>query len=83
MTSWFDSVQVGAEPTSTAALIARSIAAADVRRIPRCLQEVEVERLVVLVGAEVQPEMLDPHPRLGDHHHVTVGWHRGPSASGG
>ena len=45
----------------------------DVRiAIPGGLQEVEVERLVVLVRSQVEREALGVDPGLGDHHRVAV-----------
>ena len=47
--------------------------------VPGRLEEVEVERLVVLVGPEVERQSGRVDPGLGDHHHVAVvGVEHGP-----
>ena len=40
--------------------------------VPVAGQEVEVERLVVLVGAQVEREPIRMHPGLGHHHEVAL-----------
>ena len=72
VTSWFESTQVGGASTGACEASADSIEARMRPGLPRAREEVEVERGVQLVRAQVareplgigQPDLADEHARL-------------------
>ncbi len=71
-TSWFDSAQGRGGADADGGVEGAVDRAPHLLGIPPAGQEVEVERLVVLVGSQVEGQSRRVHPGLGHHHEIAA-----------